>query len=321
MLSKPAGSTIRTTRDQPPGSTTSACPSAPRMAAYENLHQKVLSEGAFDGGRTVNSALLGWTAGLGAHTVLQRPPRREQPVWRHRPRATLATAARSPTACASPAASARPSARPPSTSLYYPASATPTQARKRLQQGDRPAVVAGRQLRHPHGVPQPISDMIVTFPPIPAPAARCRPACGRRWCGRNRWQRYAPGQVRPGSRHRLPRRQGPRLRRQPAAPGQTEQPLPRQPQRRARHRRVELQAWGRLRRGQLRQQLPRHRHRARPAGRLRPPQRLREVRRHARLERRRPGQQPARQAVRDRLRLQHPAPTSSSAYATPRGNS
>jgi vitamin B12 transporter len=69
MLSKPAGSTIRTTQDQVTWQHDIQLPVGSLMAAYENLHQKALSEGAFDGGRTVNSALLGWTAGFGAHTV------------------------------------------------------------------------------------------------------------------------------------------------------------------------------------------------------------------------------------------------------------
>ena len=67
--SKPAGSTIRTTQDQLAWQHDIRLPLGTLMAAYENLHQKVLSEGAFDGGRTVNSALLGWTAGLGAHRL------------------------------------------------------------------------------------------------------------------------------------------------------------------------------------------------------------------------------------------------------------
>ncbi|MDD3326126.1 MAG: TonB-dependent receptor [Zoogloea sp.] len=67
--SKPAGSTIRTTQDQFVWQHDIRLPLGSLMAAYENLHQKVLSEGAFDGGRSVNSALLGWTAGLGDHKL------------------------------------------------------------------------------------------------------------------------------------------------------------------------------------------------------------------------------------------------------------
>lgn len=66
---KPQGSTIRTTQNQFVWQNDVRLPLGSLLAAYENLHQKVLSEGAFDGGRTVNSALLGWTAGIGAHRV------------------------------------------------------------------------------------------------------------------------------------------------------------------------------------------------------------------------------------------------------------
>jgi len=69
MLSKPAGSTIRTTQDQFVWQHDVRLPLGSLMAAYENLHQKVLSQGAFDTARSVNSALLGWTAGLGDHKL------------------------------------------------------------------------------------------------------------------------------------------------------------------------------------------------------------------------------------------------------------
>jgi vitamin B12 transporter len=39
------------------------------LAAYENLHQKAVNQDTFDVSRSINSALLGWTAGFGPHKV------------------------------------------------------------------------------------------------------------------------------------------------------------------------------------------------------------------------------------------------------------
>ena len=65
----PNGATIKTTQDQLMWQNDIGLPVGTLLAAFENLHQKAVNEGTFDVGRTVNSALLGWTASFGAHKV------------------------------------------------------------------------------------------------------------------------------------------------------------------------------------------------------------------------------------------------------------
>ena len=65
----PTGATIKTTQNQFMWQHDVRLPIGSLLAAYENLHQKATNEGTFDVSRSVNSFLLGWTAGIGAHKL------------------------------------------------------------------------------------------------------------------------------------------------------------------------------------------------------------------------------------------------------------
>lgn len=65
----PNGATIKTTQEQLAWQNDIRLPVGVLLAAYENLHQKAVNEGTFDVGRSVNSFLLGWTAGFGDHKL------------------------------------------------------------------------------------------------------------------------------------------------------------------------------------------------------------------------------------------------------------
>ncbi|MBS0347440.1 MAG: TonB-dependent receptor [Proteobacteria bacterium] len=65
----PNGASIKTTQQQFMWQNDVRLPVGTLLAAYENLHQKAVNQDTFDVSRSVNSALLGWTAGFGAHKV------------------------------------------------------------------------------------------------------------------------------------------------------------------------------------------------------------------------------------------------------------
>ena len=65
----PNGASIKTTQKQFMWQNDIRLPIGSLLAAYENLHQGAVNEGSFDVSRSINSVLLGWTAGLGAHSV------------------------------------------------------------------------------------------------------------------------------------------------------------------------------------------------------------------------------------------------------------
>ncbi|WP_374486192.1 TonB-dependent receptor domain-containing protein [Zoogloea sp.] len=65
----PNGASIKTTQQQFMWQNDVRLPVGTLLAAYENLHQKAVNQDTFDVSRSVNSALLGWTAGFGPHKV------------------------------------------------------------------------------------------------------------------------------------------------------------------------------------------------------------------------------------------------------------
>jgi len=65
----PSGASIKTTQQQFMWQNDIRLPVGTLLAAYENLHQKAVNQDTFDVSRSINSALLGWTAGFGPHKV------------------------------------------------------------------------------------------------------------------------------------------------------------------------------------------------------------------------------------------------------------
>jgi vitamin B12 transporter len=65
----PNGASIKTTQQQFMWQNDISLPVGKLLAAYENLHQKAVNQDTFDVSRSINSALLGWTAGFGPHKV------------------------------------------------------------------------------------------------------------------------------------------------------------------------------------------------------------------------------------------------------------
>lgn len=65
----PNGASIKSTQQQFMWQNDIRLPIGTLLAAYENLHQKAVNQDTFDVSRTINSALLGWTAGFGNHKV------------------------------------------------------------------------------------------------------------------------------------------------------------------------------------------------------------------------------------------------------------
>jgi vitamin B12 transporter len=200
---RPTGATIKTTQNQFMWQHDMRLPIGSLLAAYENLHQKATNEGTFDVSRSVNSALLGWTAGIGTHK-LQLNARHDdnsqyggkttgyagygyQILPTLRVQGSVGSAFR----------------RPPSTSSTTPASATRPEGRKRLQQGSRPAVGAGRAQPERHLFRNRISNLIANDQNFirrtwPTPARGHQPGLRR-----------PAGRLRPDRQPRLPRPEGP----------------------------------------------------------------------------------------------------------------